>query len=123
MKLIKPMRGIYSYFYAGGDGHSFYVKVGYSKDIRRRLTEHKLSNPLLREGPTCTSKLADFDTEAQLHNLFRECFEEVAPEHYKLSVNEFISFEDTFQAITEKLDSEWQKARIPLTNDIKSVIL
>ena len=122
MKLIKPMRGIYSYFYEG-DRHSFYVKVGYSKDIRRRLAEHKLSNPLLREGPTCTSKLADFDTEAQLHNLFRECFEEVAPEHYKLSVNDALCFEDTFQAITEKLDSEWQKARIPLTNDIKSVIL
>ena len=116
------MRGIYSYFYTG-DGHSFYVKVGYSKDIRRRLTEHKLSNPLLREGPTCTSIYADFDTEAKLHKLFRETFEEVASEHYKLSVNEFISFEDTFQAITEKLDSQWQKDRTALTNDPKGVIL
>ena len=98
--------GIYSYFYTG-DGHPFYVKVGYSKDIERRLAEHKMSNPLIRKGPTCTSIMADFSSEATIHKIFRKLFEEIAPEHYKLSVNDMLIFEDTFQTIKKKLDKQW----------------
>ena len=109
-KMDRKRKGIYSFFYCG-DGHPFYVKVGYSKDIDRRMKEHKMSNPLIEEGPTAIGVLADFHNESRLHNLFKDLFEEIAPEHYKLTVEERMDFGKLFETINHVLSVECNNAK------------
>ena len=105
--MSKVEGGIYSYFYTG-DGHPFYVKVGYSKNIKRRMKEHKMSNPLIEEGPTIKVVLADFANEFNLHRIFKDLFEEISPEHYKLTVEDRLDFDKIFSLAENTLDKKWE---------------
>ena len=99
--------GIYSYFYSG-DGHQFYVKVGRSENINRRMREHKRSNPLLEEGPVIAlPKLAISWAETTIHKICKELYEEIAPEHYKLTVEDRINFEETLARIETNIRNTW----------------
>ena len=108
----KKYIGIYSYFYTG-DSHAFYVKVGFSKDIRRRLKQHKSSNPLIEVGPTIKTQLG-FTDESLMHKIFKELYEQVAPEHYKLTVNQRINFEDNFNSLPDIFKKRRKKIMNPL---------
>ena len=105
--MSKVKGGIYSYFYTG-DGHAFYVKVGYSKNIKRRIKEHKISNPLIEEGPTIKGVLADFGSEFSLHSVFKDLFEEIAPEHYKLTIEQRLDFDKIFNICENHLNKMWK---------------
>jgi hypothetical protein len=100
-------KGIYSFFYSGGD-HMFYVKIGYSKDISRRMREHKMTNPTLEEGPTIKTALSDFTTESIVHKMCKSWFEEIASEHYKLTVEDRLNFDDIFTLVENTLNKKWK---------------
>ena len=73
-----------------------------------------MSNPLIEKGPICTEILCDFSIEASIHKMFREFYEEIAPEHYKLSIKDRMNFEDTFKIIGEILAKNWENAKLAL---------
>ena len=105
---------IYSFFYSG-DGHAFYVKLGRSENVERRMKEHKRSNPLLEEGPVIRPKGYISWAETTVHNICKELYEEIAPEHYKLTVEDRIDFEKTLTAIETSISNSWNK----LLKDLK----
>lgn len=99
--------GIYSFLYRNGQDGSFCVKIGRSKDIDRRLRQHRQTNPSITVGPTIELPLdrCTVDLEHWIHRMMREWFDSPYKEHYRLPTEDWIEFMEGgfFQEVSESI--------------------